>query len=236
MGWRRGRWSDRSAVLTGSRPDPTPATNRRATGLEVTSAHVDADHRFDQPVKTAYRRGDRRKRQDSRTKTKLPVVDGPGIHSECGFQRWTPWQRLDFQKIEARLQTFWETNQTFKAVDRHVEPKYTCSTCSVSVGRGLHIDIPRATRRTDIVARHRGRGFQCAPSIVWNAFGLPAEQHAWKTGAHRESTPRQTSDVPPPAPSRWVFLRGLSREVNHDGFSRLFDVDTSGLPASCFQN
>jgi leucyl-tRNA synthetase len=100
--------------------------------------------------------------------------------------------RYDAKRIEARWQRYWDEHQTFKTPDR-VEGKqklYVLDMFPYPSGEGLHVGHPEGYTATDIVCRYsRMRGKNVLHPMGWDAFGLPAEQHAIKTGTH----PRETT-------------------------------------------
>ena len=87
--------------------------------------------------------------------------------------------------IEPKWQSYWAKNNTFKTSETGKEKVYVLDMFPYPSGSGLHIGHPLGYTATDIYSRYkRMKGFDVLHPMGWDAFGLPAEQHAVTTGEH----------------------------------------------------
>ncbi|MBX3426273.1 MAG: leucine--tRNA ligase [Pirellulales bacterium] len=88
--------------------------------------------------------------------------------------------------IEPKWQAFWEQHATFAAPRLPLGPKlYVLDMFPYPSGDGLHVGHPEGYTATDIVCRAaRMQGRSVVHPMGFDAFGLPAEEHAIKTGEH----------------------------------------------------
>ncbi len=124
----------------------------------------------------------------------------------------------DPSKIEPKWQKYWEENKTFKSnLDLRKEKFYILDMFPYPSGAGLHVGHPEGYTATDIVSRYkRMRGFNVLHPMGWDAFGLPAENYAIKTGRH----PREVTDE---------NIAVFKKQIKSLGFSYDWDreVDTT---------
>lgn len=106
------------------------------------------------------------------------------------------WCDMNTAEIEKKWQTYWVGNKTFKTHDDYSKPKlYVLDMFPYPSGAGLHVGHPEGYTATDIFCRYkRMKGINVLHPMGWDAFGLPAEQYAIKTGTHPAVTTQNNCD------------------------------------------
>jgi leucyl-tRNA synthetase len=150
-------------------------------------------------------------------------------------------RQYPFHLIEPKWQQHWDEQQTFRAwnpgetvpVGHPFAQRYGADSMTAAgkappkyyildmfpypSGAGLHVGHPEGYTATDILARYqRARGRHVLHPMGWDAFGLPAEQYAIKTGQH----PRKTTEE---------NIGNFKRQIKSLGFSYDWsrEVDTT---------
>jgi len=127
-----------------------------------------------------------------------------------------------FDQFEPKWQAIWEEQQLFHAPNPgekgfdHAKPKfYVLDMFPYPSGAGLHVGHPEGYTATDIIARYkRMRGFNVLHPMGWDAFGLPAEQYAIKSGQHPAITTRENIAKFRNQLKRIGFSYDWQREIN----------------------
>jgi len=107
-----------------------------------------------------------------------------------------------FDTFEPKWQAHWEEHKTFKVANPGeadfdaTKPKYfVLDMFPYPSGAGLHVGHPEGYTATDILGRYKKmNGHNVLHPMGWDAFGLPAEQYAIKTGQHPRVTTEQNLD------------------------------------------
>lgn len=99
----------------------------------------------------------------------------------------------NFTEIEPKWQDYWAEQKTYRAKDFADQPTYyVLDMFPYPSGAGLHIGHPEGYTASDALKRYKkARGFNVLHPMGWDAFGLPTEQYAIKTGKH----PRETTQT-----------------------------------------
>lgn len=125
-------------------------------------------------------------------------------------------REYNFKEIEKKWQKYWEENKTFKTDIYSEKPKYfSLDMFPYPSGAGLHVGHPEGYTATDIVARmKRMQGYEVMHPIGWDAFGLPAEQYALKTGNNPKGFTEQNIDTFRRQVKSLGFSYDWDREIN----------------------
>jgi len=120
--------------------------------------------------------------------------------------------KYDHLKIESKWQDHWERIKAFKAeTDLDKKKLYILDMFPYPSGSGLHVGHPLGYTATDIYSRFkRLQGYNVLHPMGWDAFGLPAEQYAIKTGTHPSTTTNEN-------------IANFKRQIQMLGFSYDWD-------------
>lgn len=151
----------------------------------------------------------------------------------------------NFQEIEKKWQEYWEKNETFKTdVWDFSRPKfYALDMFPYPSGQGLHVGHPEGYTATDIISRmKRMQGYNVLHPMGWDAFGLPAEQYAIKTGNHPDGFTKANIDtfkkqlkmlglsfdwdkeISTCDPNYYKWTQWIFKELYNDGLAKLVDM------------
>ena len=125
-------------------------------------------------------------------------------------------ERYDHDQVELKWQKIWEDAHCFEAKDDYSMPKfYPLIEFPYPSGHGLHVGHPRSNTALDIIARKRRmEGYNVLYPIGWDAFGLPTENYAIKTGIHPAKVTHDNIEHVRAQLKRLGFSFDWSREIN----------------------
>lgn len=133
--------------------------------------------------------------------------------------------------VESKWREYWEANKTFAAprlpsdLPNNPEGKkaYVLDMFPYPSAQGLHVGHPEGYTATDVYCRYmRMNGYAVMHPMGWDAFGLPAEQHAKKTGIHPRITTKQN-------------IANFRRQLHMLGFSYDWDREVATTDVEYFR-
>ncbi len=148
-------------------------------------------------------------------------------------------------EVEKKWQEYWDNNKTFYTdVWDFTKPKfYALDMFPYPSGQGLHVGHPEGYTATDIISRmKRMQGYNVLHPMGWDAFGLPAEQYAIKTGNHPakftheniETFKRQLKmlglsfdwdkEISTCEPDYYKWTQWIFKKLYDDGLAKLVDM------------
>ena len=151
----------------------------------------------------------------------------------------------NFREIEPKWQKYWDEHETFKTdVWDFSKPKYyALDMFPYPSGQGLHVGHPEGYTATDIISRmRRMQGYNVLHPMGWDAFGLPAEQYAIKTGNHPEGFTKKniatfkrqlkmlgfsfdwSKEISTCDPSFYKWTQWIFKQLYNDGLVKLVDM------------
>ena len=151
----------------------------------------------------------------------------------------------NFREIEPKWQKYWDEHETFKTdVWDFSKPKYyALDMFPYLSGQGLHVGHPEGYTATDIISRmKRMQGYNVLHPMGWDAFGLPAEQYAIKTGNHPEGFTKEniatfkrqlkmlglsfdwSKEISTCDPSFYKWTQWIFKQLYLDGLVKLVDM------------
>lgn len=126
-------------------------------------------------------------------------------------------ERFDHRKVDTKWQKHWQNSRRYAIEDPPIKGKkaYVLDMFPYPSGEGLHVGHPLGYIGSDILARYqRARGKTVLHPMGWDAFGLPAENYAIKTGTHPTKTTARAIDRFREQLQRLGLSYDWNREVN----------------------
>jgi leucyl-tRNA synthetase len=138
-----------------------------------------------------------------------------------------PVSEYNHKTIEKKWQDLWDKDRTYKCAEDPKFPKdkrfYCLDMFPYPSGAGLHVGHPEGYTASDILSRYkRMKGFNVLHPMGWDAFGLPAENYAIKTGVH----PRAATEK---------NIETFKRQIKSIGFSYDWDREINTTDPGYFK-
>ena len=125
-------------------------------------------------------------------------------------------KNYDHKKIESKWQKDWDKKKIYQASNNSKKKKYySLIEFPYPSGAGLHVGHVRSKTAMDIISRKRRmEGYSVLYPIGWDAFGLPTENYAIKTGIPPAKVTKQNTDTFRRQLKSFGFSFDWSREIN----------------------